>query len=62
MSLSEHEEQLEAAANTRDPPGAAICRKLVQLLRRFYKRKFTEFYEDLQKNTEHFADLKDCKD
>ena len=43
MSLSEHEEQLEAAANTRDPPGATICREFVQLPRRFYKRKFTDF-------------------
>ena len=50
MSLSEHKEQLEAAVNTRGPPGAAICRERVQLLRHSYKSTFTEIYENLQKD------------
>ena len=48
MSLSEHEEQLEAAANTRDPPGAA---SLFDYRAAFIKenlRKFTKIYRKIR--------------
>ena len=48
MSLSEHEKQLEAAANTRDPAGAAICHESVQLPLRFYK----QLLQKISKKTE----------